>query len=1215
MNCIVFLSTERGFRPEQWVWGDEYENVASIHYVAGREFETAEEANEWLSYVVLEREENVNEPTGFGRTPLHCACKWGNFYGVNWLLSHSATVDVEDDFGWTPYLWASTSSLDALKKMKVLEERASDVPSHAIRFAVQNQFSSFDKAHEVLRHLVFEKGMSIDSQDGELRVEMSAPLYDAFRGGNIFGVKWLIDNGANIDVVIQQGGEDLYEDVCKSAVDTLKKLRILENNGCEVSPRAIVLASGVRFDSSKEACDLFHHLVHEKGVIVNSLDELLNTPLHCACEHGSLSEVQWLVENSAAIDSVNKEGSTPLMMACESGIDRLLKVRYLTNKGADCQVKDMLGRTALFYAVRYTVADNFNDPPYVPSESSLANECSISEGELKDVLQYLVEDKRMEIDSSDAAGLTPLLHACLSVCYPLFALRPLIELKADVAAKDSMGRNALHLVALADERDFQSVIEFLIDKGADVTSEDKDGKKPYQLADNGEIRRLLHQHYDTVRFSVLRRETVQPDSIKFCVVGSEMAGKTTFVNALLQLDLPPVKLEDRTAGIFIKNGQIPGVGKGVIWDFGAQSSFHSAHGLFFGRSNTMFVLVLRFREGQRITPEVYLLEIGRYWCAFVKAAMRVPPPHLRSLLRLVIIGNVIECREVVGIEASFQLKRVAEVLQEEFKDTFSIVDVLEMDCSRSYSVPMSDCRDKLKILRENMLEAADGVPKLCYAIEEKLTPSDRERESSSLPCFMTLAEFEEWVAKDVGVIVTEDERKVSVEFLDSSGIIVNLGPLICLQPMWLCRDGIGPLMAPHYFPFGMKPTKSGMVTIRDIESALRAFNNYLKQKGTPSPFSVSAKEAISILLYLELCIEVKHGLIVYQFPALLQDSVPDDAWIDDPILDVYRGMRYECADSVDIILPLSFVVFQSRCSHMNMTRHEAWKDGVKLVKIVDDKQVECLVTLGTKKEHCCIDVVLRWSSQNACHVLAQEFLNELKEMIVAVCEERSAGVLRNWFYLGSACLKRLDDNPAIYSSSKVDEKIRNKKMTHFLFSDRPKSRCYSSSVRDLAIPGVIEEERNVSQTEPVMLSCQGPSGTKRILIPTELAFSPAKRAATSHDRLAVENPAAEIPDPVRFLCPLKGAFPRDSMSVSIELIRTCAVVAPSKWEDIGHLLIDSNTVDEIGERTRTNLSRMVKVLESWKLGAKAPTVGELLKWFELIGITRGVIETKYLELH
>ena len=68
-------------------------------------------------------------------------------------------------------------------------------------------------------------------------------------------------------------------------------------------------------------------------------------------------------------------------------------------------------------------------------------------------------------------------------------------------------------------------------------------------------------------------------------------------------------------------------------------------------------------------------------------------------------------------------------------------------------------------------QAADGVPKLCYAIEEKLTPSDRERESSSLPCFMTLAEFEEWVAKDVGVIVTEDERKVSVEFLDSSGIV------------------------------------------------------------------------------------------------------------------------------------------------------------------------------------------------------------------------------------------------------------------------------------------------------------------------------------------------------------------------------------------------------------------------------------------------------------
>ena len=265
---------------------------------------------------------------------------------------------------------------------------------------------------------------------------------------------------------------------------------------------------------------------------------------------------------------------------------------------------------------------------------------------------------------------------------------------------------------------------------------------------------------------------------------------------------------------------------------------------------------------------------------------------------------------------------------------------------------------------------------------------------------------------------------------------------------------IGPLLAPRYFPFGLKTAKPGMVTRQDIESALRAFENYLKHKDTPSPFSVTANEATEILLYLELCIRSRHIPVFYQIPALLEDSIPGDAWVENPMLNVYRGMRYECANSVDIILPLSFVVFQSRSSRMADTSYEAWKDGVKLVKIVDDKVVECLVTLGIKKSHCCIDVIIRWSSQTACHKLAKQMLNELKEMIVEVCEERSPGVLLNWFYLDSTHLKQLDEDPAIYLSSKVDQKIRKNAMNDQLFSDRPKR--HYLSVRDLAITG--EEE-------------------------------------------------------------------------------------------------------------------------------------------------------------
>ena len=94
-----------------------------------------------------------------------------------------------------------------------------------------------------------------------------------------------------------------------------------------------------------------------------------------------------------------------------------------------------------------------------------------------------------------------------------------------------------------------------------------------------------------------------------------------------------------------------------------------------------------------------------------------------------------------------------------------------------------------------------------------------------------------------------------------------------------------------------------------------------------------------------------------------------------------------------------------------------------------------------------------------------------------------------------------------------------------------------------------------------------------------------------------------------------GLFPTDNDSVSADLVKTCAVVAPTKWEEIGCLLTDTNTVEEIRERTNGNVSRMIKVLETWKLRTEAPTVRKLLQWFKEVGVTHGAIKKKYLELY
>ena len=85
--------------------------MPAIHLIAGKEFETAEEAEEWLCYVVsLEGHESIDQPDEVSirflvrlfysfmqwlkRTPLQAACFYGNRIGVNWLLARGASVNV-----------------------------------------------------------------------------------------------------------------------------------------------------------------------------------------------------------------------------------------------------------------------------------------------------------------------------------------------------------------------------------------------------------------------------------------------------------------------------------------------------------------------------------------------------------------------------------------------------------------------------------------------------------------------------------------------------------------------------------------------------------------------------------------------------------------------------------------------------------------------------------------------------------------------------------------------------------------------------------------------------------------------------------------------------------------------------------------------------------------------------------------------------------------
>ena len=91
-------------------------------------------------------------------------------------------------------------------------------------------------------------------------------------------------------------------------------------------------------------------------------------------------------------------------------------------------------------------------------------------------------------------------------------------------------------------------------------------------------------------------------------------------------------------------------------------------------------------------------------------------------------------------------------------------------------------------------------------------------------------------------------------------------------------------------------------------------------------------------------------------------------------------------------------------------------------------------------------------------------------------------------------------------------------------------------------------------------------------------------------------------------------FPDDDELLSDKVITACSRVRGSLWEEIGACITDLNAIKQIREDTRSNTLRMKMVLDSWKT-ATQPTVGELLRWFEEVGVNRRVIKMKYEDLY
>jgi ankyrin repeat protein len=296
-------------------------------------------------------DKTIIEPFEDGTTPLHTACEYHQINILEYLLAKSL-FDIEAIGEFTG------SAL------------------HIIRTKI-NTLNNIEN----LIDLLLDNGLSIDIKDknGATALSKACDIYD------LKTIKWLVNNKANLNAKDYDGltplmylvRNSIYED--NGALDYLIDCGALvnekDNDGNSVLIHSIngitdfveiLLKRGANINASNNSgitalMYALSYVRYDEKKIVNLLidngadifgnDNQNNSTLMYASENVFTDHLDYLINEGVQVNYQNKLGQTPLMFAVsrkhetDSEIDS-----FLLNAGANVNILDNDGRSALFYA-------------------------------------------------------------------------------------------------------------------------------------------------------------------------------------------------------------------------------------------------------------------------------------------------------------------------------------------------------------------------------------------------------------------------------------------------------------------------------------------------------------------------------------------------------------------------------------------------------------------------------------------------------------------------------------------------------------------------------------------------------------------------------------------------------------------------------------------------------------------------------------------------
>ena len=432
---------------------------------------------------------DVNTQNNDGNTPLHLACQSWNHDNINFFIrfltiEHSCDTSIANNEGNLPLHiaiseWLSLDIVKLLSNCSIVntQNKNGDTPLHLA--------SKTDCAKNIMNFLTVEQkcDTSIVNNEGNL------PLHIAFSVGLSLDSLKLLSDCSIVNTQNKNGDTPLHlackTDCAKNIMNFLTveqkcNTSIVNNEGN--LPLHIAFSRRLSLDIVKLVCNCS---------IVNTQNKNGDTPLHLACKSGCAKNIMnfLTVEQKCDTSIVNNEGNLPLHIAFSRRLS--LDIVKLVCNCSIVNTQNKNGDTPLHLACKSGCAKNIMnfltveqkcDTSIVNNEGNLPLHIAFSRRLSLDIVKLVCNCSI--VNTQNKNGDTPLHLACKSGCAKNIMNFLTVEQKCDTSIVNNEGNLPLHIAitGIHHQPPPKGVDIIATLCNCDTNTQNSDGNTPLHLA-------------------------------------------------------------------------------------------------------------------------------------------------------------------------------------------------------------------------------------------------------------------------------------------------------------------------------------------------------------------------------------------------------------------------------------------------------------------------------------------------------------------------------------------------------------------------------------------------------------------------------------------------------------------------------------------------------------------------------------------------------------